>query len=77
MTMKLPTDLQVMKDLIEELGYKCEVIRRPDGVAFQVETEQGPVHVKEGYGFILASGRIPGVRMQLIGHGDMRFQIVI
>lgn len=77
MTIKLPHDLQAMKELIEGLGFECKNIRRPDGVAFEVKTDKGPVHVKMAYEFILATDRIPGIPMQSgFGHGDMRFKIL-
>jgi hypothetical protein len=77
MSVKLHPDAQAMKELIVELGFKCEDIMRSDGPAFAVQTEFGVVHVKRAYGFLMATDRIPGVPMEYVGHGDLRMQINI
>jgi hypothetical protein len=74
---RMNPDLRAIMELVEELGYRCSVARGP--ADFQVKTlvyNEEVVLVRHGDQF-MASDVIPGLPMEFVGEGYLRYKIAI
>ena len=72
-------DLAVMAEIIRELGYCVEERnwQRPADLVVTGNNLEREVVVRIGYGHLLSTGKIPGVKTMFVGFGGLQYQIII
>lgn len=72
------SDLSALEELLTESGYTVESKTYGfGGRNLKVTTKDGPVDITIGYNCFMATGKIPGFSMRILGHGPYTHELVI